>query len=187
MIGNSNMIRREQGFSMLEVLLTVVIVLVGVLGLAGLIVRSQHAEMESYQRTQALVLLQDMVNRINANRANATSYQVNSVGTGATSPCSSLDTIAQQDICNWHNSLLGAAKRLTASDADVGAVIGARGCVFELDGTNKIYLVSVAWQGIEDTAAPVDSPACGTATNYGTAGKRRVISTTLRIANLSAL
>ncbi|MDP2155736.1 MAG: type IV pilus modification protein PilV, partial [Sulfuricella sp.] len=67
MVGLAHL-RRERGFGMIEVLVSLFILLTGLLGLAGLLARSQQAEMESYQRAQALVLLQDMVARINANR-----------------------------------------------------------------------------------------------------------------------
>lgn len=181
----------QHGFSMLEVLVTLVIVLVGLLGLAGLITRTQQAEMESYQRVQALVLLQDMVSRLNANRVNAASYQVNNVGTGASPAptCTGTLTQIQSDLCQWHQALLGAAKQSGASN--IGAMIGARGCVFKISGTEELYVVTVAWQGMNETAAPsdgtADNPACGTAANYGTDAKRRVVSTTIRVANLSSI
>ena len=55
--------QRQAGFTMIEVLITFIILVVGLLGLIGLQVRSQQAEMESYQRGQALVLMQDMIDR----------------------------------------------------------------------------------------------------------------------------
>jgi len=61
----------EAGFFMIEVLITVVIVLVGLLGLVAVQAKSQVAEMESYQRSQAIVLAQDMASRMNANRTDA--------------------------------------------------------------------------------------------------------------------
>ena len=51
-----------------------VIIAFGLLGMAGLQMRMQTSEMESYQRSQALLLLNDMANRIAANRNNAASY-----------------------------------------------------------------------------------------------------------------
>ena len=60
----------QHGLTMLEVLITIIIVSLGLLGLAGLQARVQVAELEAYQRTQAIVLLQEMVDRINANRRN---------------------------------------------------------------------------------------------------------------------
>jgi type IV pilus modification protein PilV len=66
--------RAQAGTSLIEVLVTIVILAIGLLGLAGLQSRLQVSEMESYQRAQALVLLNDMVGRIEANRTNAASY-----------------------------------------------------------------------------------------------------------------
>jgi type IV pilus assembly protein PilV len=45
--GNCRANRGIAGFTMLEILIAIVIVLLGVLGLAGLIVRSNQAELES--------------------------------------------------------------------------------------------------------------------------------------------
>src|SRR4051812_2253721 len=56
----------EQGTSMLEVLVTLVILSVGLLGLTGLITRASMMEYESYQRAQAVMLLSDMVEKINS-------------------------------------------------------------------------------------------------------------------------
>ncbi len=53
---------------MIEVLVTLVVLALGLLGVVGLQARGQQAELESYQRGQALVLLQDMVDRMNTNR-----------------------------------------------------------------------------------------------------------------------
>src|SRR4051812_34767512 len=63
-----------KGFTMIEVLVSLFIVTLGLLGLAALQAKAQQAELESYQRAQALVLVQDMVDRINANRKTAGCY-----------------------------------------------------------------------------------------------------------------
>jgi len=63
--------RPAAGFTMIEVLVTLFVLALGLIGVIGLQARGQQAELESYQRGQALVLLQDMVDRMNANRADA--------------------------------------------------------------------------------------------------------------------
>ena len=65
---------RNNGFSLIEVLVTIVILLIGLLGLAGLQLRALSSQMESYQRSQALILLKDMAGRIDNNRVNVASY-----------------------------------------------------------------------------------------------------------------
>lgn len=171
--------RGEAGFSMLEVLISIFIVLLGLLGLAGLIVRSNQTEMESYQRVQALLLAQDMVDRINANRKNVANY-VAAVGTGsAIQDCSVPATRAGIDLCEWNNALLGSAE--TEGGTNVGAMIGARGCITQVDAVNRIYLVSVAWQGLAATAPP--GTACGQ-DQYGNESLRRAVTATVRIGAL---
>ena len=55
---------RLRGFTMLEVLISLLLVVLGLLGLLGLQTQAQVAEFESYQRSQALVLVSDMAERI---------------------------------------------------------------------------------------------------------------------------
>jgi len=172
--------RQNAGFGMIEVLISLVIILFGLLGLAGLLTLGQQAEMESYQRSQALVLLEDMASRINANRKLASSYNNFVAGTSAIVTCPGA-TIAGQDKCQWHTALLGAAE--IQGGSKVGAMIGARGCI--LSTATDTYLVSVAWQGLNPTFAPPAGLDCGK-DSYGNETERRVVSTTLRIANLTA-
>lgn len=198
---------RRSGFTLIEVLIALLITMLGLLGLAGLQTRLQQAELESYQRSQALVLLYDMADRIRTNRATVPCFvvTVNTVagdpylGTGAAAPApcgfstAANNAIADVAIAEWDNLLKGAAE--TKGGLSVGAMIGARGCVsydpatdlinpstgLVMPGTG-IYTVAVAWQGMVDTVAPV----VGCANNlYGPETRRRVVSTTFRIATLN--
>lgn len=187
--------RQNAGFSMIEILVTLIILLIGLLGLAGLITRSQQAEMESYQRAQALILLQDMADRINANRKVAACYALTTtddgrpyLGTGyagtpnCTSGTTEQNARANADMTAWSNALKGAAE--TKGGASVGAMIGARGCVKAVAGATDTYMIIVAWQGLASTFAPPASMAC--ANNlYGDEAKRRVVNTMFRIAKLN--
>lgn len=148
----------ERGLTMIEVLITIVILAFGLLGIAGLQARIQLAEIEAYQRTQAIVLLQDMVGRLNANRKNSMSYAAAAVGTpNAIQVCAG--TRAQIDLCEWNNALLGASE--TKGVESVGAMIGARGCITNTVATMpREFLVSVVWQGLTPTKAP-ESTTCG--------------------------
>ena len=65
---------RSAGFALVESMVTVVVVAFGLLGVAGLVSRSFYAEAEAMQRAQAAMLLQDMVTRIEGNRANVAAY-----------------------------------------------------------------------------------------------------------------
>ena len=186
---------RNMGFSLVEVLVTIVILSIGLLGLAGLQARALNAQMESYQRSQALILLKDMADRIDANRANAADYMTAATprGTGfngsAVQNCSSL-TGSGLDLCEWHNALLGAAETQGANK--VGAMIGARGCVTQIaaaaSGAPGEYLVAVAWQGLNSTAAPTIT--CGQNQYPNTTSPnerlRRVVALPISMANLAS-
>ncbi|MEO8165663.1 MAG: type IV pilus modification protein PilV, partial [Betaproteobacteria bacterium] len=89
-----NHVSSHQGFSMIEVLITLVIILLGLLGLAGMQARVQKAQIEVYSREQALVLLSDMVDRLNTNRTVGSCYALTAAsgspnfGTGSSAPAS---------------------------------------------------------------------------------------------------
>ncbi len=196
---------RQRGFSMIEVLVALIILLVGLLGLAGLMLQSQRSEFESYQRVQALILLRDMVGRINANRNVAACYAF-TVGTGApylgtgstltpscTAGTATQNAQAAADMRDWSTLLQGAAE--SAGGANTGAMVGARGCV-SYDGTDLLlanngtaipgtgpYTVSVAWQGLGETYANTVQ-LCGQGL-YGPETRRRVASLTFRIGSIS--
>jgi len=73
----------QAGALLIEVLVTIVVVVIGILGLLQLHSRLQKSEMESYQRSQAMMLVNDMASRISTNRYNALEYvTVNPLGSG---------------------------------------------------------------------------------------------------------
>src|SRR4051812_25992437 len=104
---------RERGVTLIEVLVTILILAFGLMGLIGLQAKVQSSQSEGYQRAQAVLLVQDMANRISANRVNASSYlTVNPLGTGDTQPasCAAL-TGAARDQCEWSHEIQGAAEQ----------------------------------------------------------------------------
>jgi type IV pilus assembly protein PilV len=162
--------------------------------------------MESYQRVQAMILLQDMVGRINANRNVASCYTYTNAATGlpylgvgataATPPCASGSASqkaqAIADLASWNALLQGSAE--TAGGNNAGAMAGARGCISynaaseltsatgaAIAGTG-IYTISTAWQGLGATFANT-TELCGKDL-YGDERQRRVATLTFRIASL---
>lgn len=175
--------RKNAGFSMVEVLITIVILMIGLLGLAGLQTKALTAQMEAYQRSQALILLKDMADRINANRKNAALY-VTELNPAASCPTAGA-TVASVDLNEWCNALLGAAE--VQDTAKVGAMIGARGCITQTvapaTGVPSQYLVAVAWQGLNSTVIP--SITCGQNQYGANDALRRVVALPVNIADLN--
>ncbi len=191
--------KRERGFTLLEVLVSLVILVFGLLGIIGMQAFTQVATFESYQRGQALILVQDMADRIATNRGAAGCYAITTdtangapfAGTSAALPIcvaavgtTATRQVANDDLAAWHGALKGAAEQLGV--ASVGAVLGARGCISFNAATNS-YRVAVAWQGMAATVKPTagDSLATCGLNQYGTEPQRREVSVTVRIANLT--
>ncbi|OIQ86717.1 hypothetical protein GALL_314250 [mine drainage metagenome] len=153
------------GFTLLEVLVALAILAVGLLGIAGLMVKGQKASYEAYQRQQALALAQDMLERVRANPAAATNYVTGATDSSAmpgwgnlVSPVDCLviscspQQLALQDLAVWDQQLSGSSESFGANR--VGGIIRARGCIESIAGTPNSFMVSVSWQGGEPTTAP---------------------------------
>ena len=145
---------RQCGVTLLESLLTIFILAFGILGLAGLAAKMQTVEVESYARSQALILLEDMAARLSGHRAIAANYIT-------TSPLGT--------------ELSGGSL--------VGAMIGGRGCIEQLPGVDPpSYRVTVAWQGLSPILAP--SLGCGQGLYGTDDAQRRAIAKVVSVANL---
>lgn len=185
---NSRTSRRgsQGGATLIEILVSLFILMVGLLGLVGLMIESQRAHLESYQRLQALMLVQDMANRISANRKAAQCYVltdylgVDKTTIPDTAACASGSAsekaIAAVDLTEWRDLLAGSAEVSEGGDA-IGAVLGARGCV-SVDALTGVFQISVAWQGNSTGYAPPAGIPCASGL-YGNEALRRAVSVTL--------
>lgn len=176
---------RQRGTSLLEVLITMLVLAVGLLGLAAFQAKAQVGSVEAYQRAQAVVLLEDMRARMRGNPDQAPDYvTASALGAGAAAAdCSAAAAGSARDLCEWNEALQGSAEQKSSSK--VGAMQDARGCVETVQEPDPatgvcrpgVYLISVAWQGMHKTQAP--ALACGR-NAYGDDSNRRAIS--LRVA-----
>lgn len=149
--------RAQSGALLIEVLIAVLICAFGLLGFAGLQARAVSNDFETLQRSEALVLLEDMVSRMNANRGHAGDYvSAGLLGAGAIVDCTG-QTGAALDLCEWSNLIRGSTEQ--AGSNTIGAMISARGCITRPATSSDRYVVSIAWQGIVSTGASA-SP-CG--------------------------
>jgi len=185
----------SSGFVLLEVLVSMIILAIGLLGVAKLQASTRQLESEAYQRAQAVVLLQDMVARLTANRKSASCYAITGNtgdpyfgdGGGAPTSCATgAGTIVQQsrsvtDMQEWNQLLLGSTEQVGGQNT--GAMVGARGCV-QFDPVNNAYVVTVTWQGLFTTSAPAGL-TCATGT-YGDDAQRRAVSAVVRVPDLGA-
>ena len=159
-------LNKVSGFTLIEVLVSMAILVFGLLGIAGLMVKGQRASYEAYQRQQALTLAQDMVERMRSNPAGAASYVAVGAGEGSNmghgtqafpvdcdgTVCSA-DQLAAFDLTKWDQLLTGSSESLGGNK--VGGILNARGCIEQVGALNR-YTVSVAWQGDATTVGPGD-------------------------------
>lgn len=147
-----NFATRQRGFTMLEVLISVVVLSIGLLGIAGLQATGQRNNHSAYLRSQATALAYDMIDRMRANQAGVTSGAYNAINTTTntytdpgciTSGCSTAQ-MAQYDMYEWQTQL---AARLPSGN---GIVAG--------NGAGTNFTVTVMW---DDDRNGSGSTTCG--------------------------
>jgi len=92
---------RSGGFTLIEVLISVVIFSVGLLGLAGLQATGIKLNHSSLLRTQATLMAYDIADCMRANRGNVSAYEIDwgaDSGTGGQ---------AERDVDDWMDNLDG--------------------------------------------------------------------------------
>ncbi|NNL56147.1 MAG: type IV pilus modification protein PilV [Pseudomonadales bacterium] len=105
--------QRALGFTLIEVMVTVFVLAVGILGVAGMQAVSVRESGNTYHRTQADLLVVDIVDRMRANR-NEARKGANSAyladPTQAAGDCEGIEcdepTMAGHDLREWNQSLM---------------------------------------------------------------------------------
>lgn len=99
-----NIMRNQNGFTLLEVLVTLLIVSLGLLGIAGIIANSLKVNQGAYARSQASWMANDIIDRMRANRTTAEL----SPSPYALADCAAVPTlsaIATDDLQTWCDAL----------------------------------------------------------------------------------
>lgn len=139
-------IRFQLGVSMIEVLVTMVIVAIGALGLAGMQLNAAKYNKEASVRSAATLLTVELVDRMRANMAGlkagnytrnygyatALANPVSSPSCGTTIDCTAV-SIAQLDLSNWLNAISAALPEGT-------------GAVVPINGTGSAFNIVVMWK-----------------------------------------
>ena len=92
----------QRGVGLIEVLIAVLVLSIGLLGMAGLQVASMRNNQSSYQRGMAVVQGYYIADAMRADRTNARAGRFN-IALGAASPTGS--TFAERSVRDWRTSL----------------------------------------------------------------------------------
>ena len=141
--------RRAEGFTLIEVLIALVILAVGMLGIASLLLSALQSSRIAASRTHAVNLAGDIVERIRANRGAGTIYDTEiTVAPALVANCETAAQtctpaqMAQNDLSRWQSAI---AATLPGGS---GAVI-----VQPITATAFEYTVTIDWTQSGDSLA----------------------------------
>jgi type IV pilus assembly protein PilV len=112
----------QSGFTLLEVLVAIVILSLGLLGLAGLQAATLRNNQIAYYRAIAVQQTYDLADRIRANQAGAATYAAGvAADNGCIASACTAVAMAQTDLFQWNNN---TARMLPAGAGAVAAAAG---------------------------------------------------------------
>ena len=155
---------KQQGISMLEVLITALILSLGLLGLAGLQVKSMQFNHSAYLRSQATLLAYDITDRMRANQAAVTAGNYDKVTTPPPSAVASCKTttgctasqMAQNDLREWKDAVAATLPNglaISCIDSTPIDTPEATSSTPKCDGSGSLYAIKIWWTDDKDPAA----------------------------------
>lgn len=170
---------KSNGFSLIEVLVSLVILVVGLVGVFNLHIVAKRGSFESFQQTQASYLANDIINRMKLNRTQL-SFYAGTYNGGQSKPAKSCDVAVGGaavictntetmlwDLYQWELQFGGAFERVNGRST--GGLDTATACI-RVNGTGAV-LVVMTWRGIREVsdgaknAADAFIKSCGTSSN----------------------
>lgn len=184
-------IRSQNGFSLIEVLIALFVFAIGILTVAGLQIVSKRTNFEAVQRTTATYLAYDIIERMRANPDQLDVYVDDALGALRPAPgvdcrtdtCTSTE-LADFDVWQWQQAIAGVAEQATIGGVatSTGGLVNPTGCIEGIAaGGQGLYTVTIVWESVTELDSASDS-LCGDG-NYGADNDfRRIIQVATYIA-----
>ena len=145
---------KGNGFSLIEVMVSLVILVIGLIGIFNLHIVAKQGSFESFQQTQASYYANDIVNRMRLNVSQLTNYGsaagVKYTGPSSTKPkeCSNANLCIPSellvwDLYQWQSLFVGDAE--VSSEGSVGGLPSPEACIFV--NLNEVVVV-VTWKSV---------------------------------------
>ena len=187
-------IARQQGFTLIEVLIAFAVLSVGLLGIVSLLGMSKMSQHLAIQHTRAVTLAETIVERMRSNPAGLASYNLGidtpiggtTRGAQPVPDCRAAnctpDELALQDLWVWEQAMNGAMA--SAAGANTSGLSAPQGCIVftPSPGYARTGLLSVVmqWRGLQKS---YDAVQPGEATCGGLAAgtdlyRRQVVTST---------
>lgn len=147
-----------EGFSLIEVMVSLVILVIGLVGIFNLHVVAKRGSFESFQQTQASYYANDIINRMKLNRGQLIGYDGTfsgsrvkpakscDVAVAGNAICTNVETLAW-DLYQWEQSFTGASEQVNGRK--VGGLDTPTACI-DINGT--AVTVVMTWKGISETS-----------------------------------
>ena len=163
----SDRFRSQSGLTLIEVLIAVVVLAIGLLGIAGLQSAALSNNLISYQYTQASTLAQSMIERMRANREGVRSGAY-AIAANATPPVASVNCAstvcssgqqAQWDIAAIYTQLSASADATNIPSGPRGVLPGSRLSIECAGGSctaDSLRIVTVYWDASRKNPSTID-------------------------------
>ncbi|MGD8567926.1 MAG: type IV pilus modification protein PilV [Gammaproteobacteria bacterium] len=181
--------RHQRGVTMVEVLVSIIVFSIGLIGIARLQVVSKQSNYDSVQRVTATVMAQDILSRMRANGSElfyyVTAAGLNTLGRGSISTeptpvCSSANScssaqLAAHDLWEIEQALDGVSEQNDSGDS-LGGLSQPTACISgPNDGSAGVYTVTIVWRGKTELVNS-NASTCGDGTGlYGSNNEYRRI------------
>ena len=154
---------KNTGFTLIEVLIAMLVLGVGLLGLAGLQATGLRNSQSAYNRSQATELAYDMADRMRANdpinepdhtnvlAAYIAGVPVANANCKNTTGCSATD-MAKNDLYEWNCAVAGGCQNNTPPIA--AALPGGAGAIAVAAG---VFTITISWTDKNNNGVPVST------------------------------
>jgi type IV pilus assembly protein PilV len=172
--------KTHTGFTLIEVLIAMLVLAIGLMGLATLQTYSLRANLSAYTRGQATQLLYDMSDRMRANSGTArtstatTGYLIDNTLTNSRTASKTLDgTHACRTPANTTctNTILADYDLIEWSNTIAATLPMGRACITSTD--NSVFTLYITWDDNRSGSVVTDTnlTACTTITTYNSTEK----------------